>query len=123
MEKKEDLPHVIIIVNELLLVTCTGKKLLCLRCRQVRHYRRECVTSYCRHHGTYHSTEECSTATSYAGALKGQDKDEPEAVDETEVEEEVSAEKTSEGDTNVSETGNDTAVGRKGMADNDVSCS
>ena len=91
--KKEDIPHVIIIVNDRtgekyeLLVTCTGRQPLCLRYREVGHYRRDCVTKYCRHHGVYgHSSEECSRPASYAGAMKGQDNEEPDAVDETEVE-------------------------------------
>ena len=106
-----------------LLVTCTGRQPLCLRCRELGHFRRECVAPHCRFHGTYdHSSEECSTAKSYAGALtrKKQDKDEPEVADETEEEGEVSSEKARDSVTKVSETGYATVAGKKGVADNDV---
>ena len=127
--KKDDIPYVIIIVNDRtgdkyeLLVTCTGRQPLCLRCRELGHFRRECVAPHCRFHGTYdHSSEECSTAKSYAGALtrKKQDKDEPEVADETEEEGEVSSEKARDSVTKVSETGYATVAGKKGVADNDV---
>ena len=85
------------------------------------HYRRDCVTKYCHHHGVYgHSSEECSRPTSYAGALKGQDNAEPEAVEETEVEEQVRGVKAAKENAKVSGTDKDIAAGRKGVAEENV---
>ena len=72
---KNEIPHIITLVdgNERseLLVTVTGRQPLCLRCRLVGHFRRECSTPFCRHHGEYgHTTEQCSAAGSYASALR-----------------------------------------------------
>ena len=73
---RKELPHIMTMWDgegqkSELLVTVTGRRPLCLRCRQEGHFRRECFTPYCRHHGEYgHSTESCAAAGSYASALK-----------------------------------------------------
>ena len=89
---KADLPHFFVVVDKStkqtfqLLVTVTGRPPICLRCNQVGHFRRECTTPYCRHHGEYgHKTEECSAVGSYAGVLRGKNNAEPEPVDIEEV--------------------------------------
>ncbi|KAI0229516.1 hypothetical protein LSAT2_020048, partial [Lamellibrachia satsuma] len=89
---KADLPHFFVVVDKStkqtfqLLVTVTGRPPICLRCNKVGHFRRECTTPYCRHHGEYgHKTEECSAVGSYAGVLRGKNNAEPEPVDIEEV--------------------------------------
>ena len=89
---KADLPHFVVVVDKStkqtfqLLVTVTGRPPICLRCNKVGHFRRECTTPYCRHHGEYgHKTEECSAVGSYAGVLRGKNNAEPEPVDIEEV--------------------------------------
>ena len=89
---KADLPHFFVVVDKStkqtfqLLVTVTGRPPICLRCNKVGHFRRECTTPYCRHHGEYgHKTEECSAVGSYAGVLRGQNNAEPEPVEIEEV--------------------------------------
>ncbi|KAI0232164.1 hypothetical protein LSAT2_017484, partial [Lamellibrachia satsuma] len=73
---RQELPHIMTMWDgegqkSELLVTVTGRRPLCLRCRQEGHFRRECFTPHCRHHGEYgHSTESCAAAGSYASALK-----------------------------------------------------
>ena len=71
-------PHLITVTNPInsqkyeLLVTVAGRAPLCLKCRLTGHYRRECNTPYCRHHGAFgHSTESCVLQkVSYANAAK-----------------------------------------------------
>ena len=89
---KADLPHFFVVVDKStkqtfqLLVTVTGRPPICLRCNKVGHFRRECTTPYCRHHGEYgHKTEECSAVGSYAGVLRGKNNAEPEPVEIEEV--------------------------------------
>ena len=53
------------------LCVITGRKPLCLKCKGVGHYRRDCTTPYCRHHDAYgHDSEGCSAAKSYAAATR-----------------------------------------------------
>jgi len=57
------------------LVTITGRKPLCLRCRDGGHYRKECKALYCRYCRVYgtHVTEDCKrpkTAPAYAQAVR-----------------------------------------------------
>ena len=73
---KNEIPHIITSCNRKtgesieMLCTITGRKPMCLKCRMVGHFRNVCTTPFCRHHGVYgHSTEECVTASTYAGAV------------------------------------------------------
>ena len=75
---RHTVPHLIQVTNPLnkqtyeMLVTVVGRAPLCLKCRRTGHYRRDCTTPYCRHHGIYgHSTEQCTLEkVSYANAAK-----------------------------------------------------
>ena len=91
---RQKLPHVMTIVGEEgdrseILITVAGRPPLCLKCRFVGHYRRECDTPCCRHCRAYgHPTEECAVAGTYASKLKGK-KDTEQTDDCMIVEEEV----------------------------------
>ena len=74
---REQIPHILQIADPVtgevykLLCVITGRKLLCLKCKGVGHYRRDCTTPYCRHHDAYgHDSEGCSAAKSYAAATR-----------------------------------------------------
>ena len=73
----EQIPHLLQVADPVtaevyqLLCVITGRKPLCLKCKGVGHYRRDCTTPYCRHHDAYgHDTEGCSAAKSYAAATR-----------------------------------------------------
>ena len=74
---RRNLPHIMTIVGEEgerseILITVAGRPPLCLKCRFVGHYRRECDTPYCRHCRAYgHLTEKCAVEGTYASKLKG----------------------------------------------------
>ena len=74
---REQIPHILQIADPVtgevykLLCVITGRKPLCLKCKGVGHYRRDCTTPYCRHHDAYgHDSEGCSAAKSYAAATR-----------------------------------------------------
>ena len=102
---RQELPHIMKMWDgegqkSELLVTLTSRRPLCLQCRQVGHFRRECFTPYCRHHGEYgHSTESCATAGSYASALK--ERETVMEADDINVEEEREEGKVGEGQARV----------------------
>ena len=69
----KDVPHVMTVCHPKtnqayeFLLTIRGRKPLCLRCRHEGHYRRDCFTPFCRHHGEYgHTTESCSVVVDSA---------------------------------------------------------
>ena len=73
----KDVPHVMTVCHPKtnqayeFLLTIRERKPLRLRCRHEGHYRRDCFTPFCRHHGEYgHTTESCSAAKSYAPAAR-----------------------------------------------------
>lgn len=61
------------------LITITGRKPVCLRCRKVGHFRSDCHEDYCRHCRVYtHATEACKlpkTAPAYASVVAGNQPD------------------------------------------------
>ena len=64
---RDQIPHLLQVAdpvtaeNYKLLCVITGRKPLCLKCKHVGHYRRDCTTPYCRHHDTYgHDAEDSS---------------------------------------------------------------
>ena len=74
---REQIPHLLQVADPVtaevyqLLCVITGRKPLCLKCKGVGHYRRDCTTPYCRHHDAYgHDSEGCSAAKSYAAATR-----------------------------------------------------
>jgi len=51
-----------------LLVTIPGRPPMCLKCRYTGHVRKDCVTPFCRHHGSFgHTTESCSAEKAEGG--------------------------------------------------------
>ena len=74
---RDQIPHLLQVADPAtaetykLLCVITGHKPLCLKCKHVGHYRRDCTTPDCRHHDTYgHDSEGCSAAKSYAAATR-----------------------------------------------------
>ena len=74
---RDNVPHILNVAdpateeNYKLLCTIAGRKPLCLQCKQEGHYRRDCVTPFCRHHNDFvHATETCAATKSYAAAVK-----------------------------------------------------
>ena len=74
---RDQIPHLLQVADPVtaevyqLLCVITGRKPLCLKCKGVGHYRRDCTTPYCRHHDAYgHDSEGCSAAKSYAAATR-----------------------------------------------------
>ena len=76
-DNRDQIPHLLQVADPVtaetykLLCVITGRKPLCLKCKHVGHYRRNCTTPYCRHHDVYgHDSEGCSAAKSYAAATR-----------------------------------------------------
>ncbi len=110
----KDVPHVMTVCHPKtnhtfeFLLTVRGRKPLCLRCRHEGHYRRDCFTPFCRHHGEYgHTTESCSAAKSYASAARPNsttDADREDQFPENEGSEEMATEESETAPIKVSDT-------------------
>ena len=56
---RDNVPHILNVAdpateeNYKLLCIIAGRKSLCLQCKQEGHYRRDCVTPFCRHHNDF----------------------------------------------------------------------
>ena len=82
----KNLPHIMNINGDTkILITCKGRRPLCLRCHMEGHVRSKCNAPYCRYCACHdHSTEDCTLRNSYAAALKQrQEQEEPEQIQDT----------------------------------------
>ena len=97
-EEYKALPHIMSVrgIHQILL-TCKGRRPLCLKCHMEGHVRSKCDTPFCRHCGIYeHRTEDCMRTATYAAALKQRQEQDPPAdtdMDPAEHEAEDSEEK------------------------------